>query len=200
MAKALSSPLTSNREMIDFVQSQVGSEPTEPPSEATLKMCNLPSNSELLFLNGPENWPVLLCGHVFVLPGIPEFFDKKIQLVSQHLQFQKSRPSAIRVVLNAEETKIVTLLNKVVKNNPDVQIGSYPYVSNPELKTVVTLEARSKLEPKVRRMSRDAEQLKRMVGGEGEEDRVSKALTELLGVLPEEIVIRVEEKDGSLAA
>ena len=146
VSRSLSSPLAVNMEMVDFVQAQGEAKANTSPSEATLKMCNLPSNSELLFLTGPENWPVLLCGHVFVLPGVPEFFDKKIQLVAQHLQFKKSRSKAIRVVLNAEETKIVTLLNQVVSNNPRVQIGSYPFVSNPELKTVVTLEAKSKLE------------------------------------------------------
>jgi len=47
----------------------------------------------------------------------------------------------MRIVLNVDEQCIVEVLNNAVKNHPKVSMGSYPFVSHPEFKTVVTLEA-----------------------------------------------------------
>lgn len=42
---------------------------------------------------------------------------------------------------SVDEQSIVDILNNAVKNHPKVSMGSYPFVSHPEFKTVVTLEA-----------------------------------------------------------
>ena len=47
---------------------------------AQIKMATLPSNAKLRYLS-KDDWPVLQCRNIFVLPGVPEFFSKKIDSV-----------------------------------------------------------------------------------------------------------------------
>merc|ERR1711865_1329548 len=104
-----------------------------------IKMATLPSNAKLRYLSSDE-WPVLQCGKIFVLPGVPEYFNKKIENVAAYLSSQLERSVAYTIVLSIDEQAIVDILNDAVKNHPLVTMGSYPFVSHPEFKTVVTLE------------------------------------------------------------
>jgi hypothetical protein len=99
----------------------------------------LPSNAKLRYL-AKDDWPVLQCRNVFILPGVPEFFAKKIENVAHYLSSQLERSVAYKVVLSVDEPSIVDILNDAVKKHPMVSFGSYPFVSHPEFKTVLTLE------------------------------------------------------------
>jgi FAD synthetase len=103
------------------------------------KMAHLPRGARLRYLSGPEAWPVLQCQNVFVLPGIPEFFGPKVESVAEYLSYH-AKGLSYKVVLRVEETSIADILNTVVTSHPSVSIGSYPFVSQPEFKTVVTVE------------------------------------------------------------
>jgi len=175
VSRACNAPLRINGEMKDFIMTK--SDKTNA-DESIIKMSTLPSNSKLLYLSGEDEWPILSCGRTFVLPGVPEFFEKKVELVAEHLkvsragwsdsgipptniltnrcfrsslrssQFRKEVSKQYKVVLNADEESIVALLNSVVLKHPFVQIGSYPFVNNPSHRTIVTLEAKNKNERK----------------------------------------------------
>ena len=84
---------------------------------------------------------VLQCRNIFILPGVPEFFAKKIENVAAYLSSQLERSIVYKIVLSVDEQSIVDILNKAVENHPKVSFGSYPFVSHPDFKTVVTLEA-----------------------------------------------------------
>jgi hypothetical protein len=85
---------------------------------------------------------VLQVKNLFILPGVPEYFETKIVSLGAYLGCQLERRSFRKVVLKVDETSIVPVLNQVVEHHPDVVIGSYPFVSHPEFKTVITVEAR----------------------------------------------------------
>ena len=53
---------------------------------AQIKMATLPECSKLRYLsNNKDDWPVLQCKHIFILPGVPQFFEKKVELVASYL-------------------------------------------------------------------------------------------------------------------
>ena len=131
-------------------------------SAGQVKMATLPSKSELKYLTeNPDEWPVLKCNNIFILPGVPLYFEEKIQALSKFLgspeeeelglgldndisptPSQLTRSDTYRLTLSLEEDAIVTALNATVKAHPHVTIGSYPIVDNPDHKTIITLEGR----------------------------------------------------------
>jgi len=139
VAEALDKELVYNEEMASLLLEKMNGD-NEELTPAQIKMATLPSNAKLRYLSTDE-WPVLQCRNIFILPGVPEFFAKKIENVATYLSSQLERSIVMRIVLNVEEQCIVEVLNRAVQNHPKVSMGSYPFVSHPEFKTVVTLEA-----------------------------------------------------------
>eukprot|EP00533_Pseudo-nitzschia_delicatissima_P007866 CAMPEP_0116086700 /NCGR_PEP_ID=MMETSP0327-20121206/4990_1 /TAXON_ID=44447 /ORGANISM="Pseudo-nitzschia delicatissima, Strain B596" /LENGTH=651 /DNA_ID=CAMNT_0003577759 /DNA_START=240 /DNA_END=2195 /DNA_ORIENTATION=+ len=139
VAEALEKELVYNEEMASLLLEKMNGD-NEELTPAQIKMATLPSNAKLRYLSTDE-WPVLQCRNIFILPGVPEFFAKKIENVATYLSSQLERSIVMRIVLNVDEQCIVEVLNRAVQNHPKVSMGSYPFVSHPEFKTVVTLEA-----------------------------------------------------------
>jgi molybdenum cofactor synthesis domain-containing protein len=144
VAQALDRELVLHEEMADLLREKMGSSAEneremEDLTPAQVKMATLPSNAKLRYL-AKDDWPVLQCRNVFILPGVPEFFAKKIENVAHYLSSQLERSVAYKVVLSVDEPSIVDILNDAVKKHPMVSFGSYPFVSHPEFKTVLTLE------------------------------------------------------------
>lgn len=165
-------------------------------TEAQRKMATLPANCTLRYLSDNENdWPVLQCRNVFVLPGVPEYFAKKIENLSLYLSTQLERSVTYKVVLSVDEPSIVDALNAAVERHPHVTFGSYPFVSHPEFKTVVTLEGRM-----VNNKQSDSsfEEDAGLFSKEQTDFHVRAALDELIGTLPEGSILRVDNNDGML--
>ena len=135
------------------------------------KMATLPTSSVLQYLTGEggtEEWPLLQCQNIFVLPGVPEFFERKIKSVAAYLPSttpqraedvglemdhsplrqgkqcppSNSRRVSYRIVLSLDEDAIVSALNAAVEAHPHVSFGSYPMFNNSECRTIITLEGR----------------------------------------------------------
>lgn len=167
---------------------------TSELTEAQRKMATLPSRSKLRYLSENENdWPVLQCRNIFVLPGVPEFFITKIEAVADYVSSDAMERSAVyKVVLSVDEATIVSVLNSAVEEHREVVFGSYPFVSHPEFKTVLTLEGRmmSQEQPKFdSRASFTKDQM---------DHHVRLALDYLLTNLPKGSILRVENDDGLL--
>merc|ERR1712194_60384 len=107
-----------------------------------LKMATLPQLSQLRYLAGKDEWPILQCRNIYVLPGVPQFFTSKIELVAAHLSSEIQKSEVYKVVLCVDETSIVEVLNTVVSQHPFVSFGSYPFFGHPDCKTVVTMEGK----------------------------------------------------------
>jgi len=106
------------------------------------------------------------CQHLFVLPGVPTYFENGIKRLAAYLPAALSelrqagdiglsaeiqsqaatrpdptpRSDTYRVVLSLEEDAIVTALDASVSAHPHVSFGSYPIVDDPSHKTIITLE------------------------------------------------------------
>lgn len=185
-------------------------------------MATLPACSKLKYLSGKEEWPILQCENVYILPGVPQFFEKKIGALAPHLaESQHFESVSCKIVLSVDEVSVVSVLNEVVRKHPHVSIGSYPFVGHPEYSTVVTLEAHECEGPTRvarRRMSslrassvdgmNSEMQTSTIARSESEfsvvfteaemELNMKQALNELISELPENSILRVDNDDEQL--
>jgi FAD synthetase len=173
---------------------------------AQTKMATLPSNAKLRYISSDNNdWPTLQCHNIFVLPGVPQFFARKMKSLAVYLSSQLERSETYKVVLSVDETRIVPILNRAVERHPDVSFGSYPFFGQPDVKTVLTLEGRL-VEGGLNRSisqflaSQDISQQNRMTK-EQMDRNVKNALDELineLDILEKGCILRVDNNDGML--
>lgn len=135
--------------------------------EGMRKMACIPIGATLRYLSGvKDEWPVLECNNVFILPGVPDYFSRQIEQLAAYLSTvaepsskdavksegvllrrfsfgsPPERSDTYRLILSTEENSIVSALNATVQANPHVSFGSYPLVDHPEFKTIITLEGR----------------------------------------------------------
>ncbi len=136
----------------------------EHVNDARLKMAEVPEGSELL-VDGRLGFPTVKCENFYILPGIPELFEQKFETLRERFA---ATPYTLRVVYTREgEGSIAEHLNSTLAAFPDLLLGSYPKLANPEYAVKLTLE------------SKDPEY-------------VERALAHLLGLLPPEAVVRTE--------
>ena len=192
VADALDCEMTLHDDMVTLLRDKMNTTEDAKLTEAQVKMATLPSISKLRHLSdSPSDWPVLQCRNIFILPGVPEFFAPKIENVARYLSCQMERGTAYKVVLSVDEHSIVPVLNQVVENHPGVSIGSYPFVSHPEFKTVITVEGRL-LKPGGRSNSTVFDRAMIEQPRQTMDKAVQLALDELIATLPEGSVLRVD--------
>jgi FAD synthetase len=115
-----------------------------------------------------KNWPVLQCDNIFVLPGVPQYYAAKIDIIVRHVLSHKRRQHSRKIVLDLDEGALVSVLGRLVAEHRDVKFGSYPFVDHPEFKTIITLEG-------------------------ADRDGVEAAVAGLLAAVPTNAVLRVEK-------
>ena len=131
---------------------------------AHLKMAQIPDGAELL-VDDKLAFPTVLVRNVYILPGIPELFQAKI--VSLRDRFIV-RPYYLRQVLVRDnETRIAEFLNATLMAFPELMLGSYPKLSDPNYRVRLTLESK-------------------------DESYLERALADLVARLPAGCVFRVE--------
>jgi molybdopterin-biosynthesis enzyme MoeA-like protein len=118
--------------------------------------------------NPRKTWPILQCDNIFVLPGVPQFYAAKMELIVKHFLSKSRRAHSRKIVLDLEERSLVKVLDALVAQHAGVKFGSYPFVDHPEFKTIITLEGT-------------------------ERDRVERAVASLLEAVPPNAVLRVEK-------
>ena len=203
VAAALDRKMVFNNDMAKLLREKMNTNDKVELTEAQRKMATLPANCTLRYLSDNEqDWPVLQCRNIFVLPGVPEFFEKKVQNLASYLSTQLERSVTYKVVLSVDEASIVDILNAAVDRHPHVTFGSYPFVSHPEFKTVVTLEGRmvqnSGRDVSFEESAGDHEKGQALFSKEQMDYHVRAALDELIGTLPEGSILRVDNNDGML--
>ena len=197
VAASLDRPMLLHQEMAELLREKMNNGSNSSLTPAQLKMATLPSNAKLRYL-AEDDWPVLQCRNIFILPGVPEFFSKKIQGVASYLSSQLERGAAFKIVLRVEEAAIVDALNESVEKHPNVTFGSYPFVSHPEYKTVVTLEGslveNVRDQPKVRNSTTFALDGP-VIPKDLRDEYVRVALDDMIQKLPKNSILRVENDD-----
>lgn len=110
-------------------------------TDAHLRMAMVPEGAELLS-TADVKWPTPRIGNVFILPGVPEIFRAKLDVVRAHVSGRRSFATKA-VFLRLDEADLTQALDQVVKRHPEVEIGSYPKWFEPRYKTKVTFDGRS---------------------------------------------------------
>ena len=131
---------------------------------ARLKMAEVPEGAELI-IDVSLNFPTIKVENIYILPGIPEIFRTKFLSLKPRFS---ATPFCLKVVYTrVGEGTIAEFLNDTLREFPDLMLGSYPKIDNPEYMVKVTLESKDAL-------------------------YVERALEHLLRVLPEGSVVRTE--------
>jgi len=107
--------------------------------ESRLRLADVVDGTELL-TDGNLKFPTFLVGNIYVLPGIPEIFREKVKAIRHRFT---TDPFHLRVVyVREQETAIAVHLNRTLEAYPELLLGSYPKLNNPEYKVRLTLESK----------------------------------------------------------
>ena len=133
-------------------------------NEARLRMAEVPEGAELV-----GDWslygPVAKIKNVYIFPGIPKVLQDRFQAIRERF---REAPYFLKVVYSKEgEGVIASILNDLLASFPELLLGSYPVLDNPQYRVKVTLE------------SKDAAYLDR-------------AFAKLLSALPQGSILRTE--------
>jgi molybdenum cofactor synthesis domain-containing protein len=133
-------------------------------NEARLKLAEVVEGTELEY-HGQSSFPTFRVENIYVLPGIPEIFREKVLALRSRLA---SDPFHLRVVYMREmESTIAVYLNRTLEQFPELLLGSYPKLNDPEYQVRITLESKDR-------------------------QYVERALEALLTMLPPSAVVRTE--------
>jgi molybdenum cofactor synthesis domain-containing protein len=137
---------------------------TEKLNKAGLKMAFVPEGA-ILNHSGDIRFPTVQMENVYVLPGIPQLFEAKLAALKPRFA---TDPYFMRAIYTlATEGVIAEHLDACVAAFPELMLGSYPRIGNPEYRVKLTLE------------SKDAEYLDR-------------AFRHLMDLLPSGAVVKTE--------
>ena len=138
VAKAFGLRPTRNLELEAKIRSAMG------PNlhERDLRMADIPDGARLLY--GPDGdrsrWPVVAVRNVYLLPGVPEIFRHKFEMVRELF---RAGPILSRAVYSREsEAVIAATLDAVVAEFPGVAVGSYPRLGVAEYQVKITIDGR----------------------------------------------------------
>jgi len=110
-------------------------------NDARLKMAEVPEGAELVGAESP-GFPTVLMRNVYILPGVPEIFRQKFEVIRERF---RDRPySLVNVFVRMGEGTLADYLNALLYDYPQLLLGSYPEFSNPEYRVKVTLESRDR--------------------------------------------------------
>jgi molybdenum cofactor synthesis domain-containing protein len=134
------------------------------PNESLLKMAMVPAGATLL--DAGDFWfPLVIVENVYIFPGIPELLKRKFETARD--RFRGVPFVTRRVYVKQYESEIAASLNELLKEFPELMLGSYPKIRQESFRVVLTLESR-------------------------DEDYVQRALDSLLARLPADAVHKVE--------
>lgn len=109
-------------------------------TENHLLLANVPRGAKQLFIERSP-WPVTVFHNIWILPGIPEVFRMKLEIVREHLP--EEPPFVSRAVFTKlDEAALKPLLDVTVAEHPDVDVGSYPRWQDPRYETKVTFDGK----------------------------------------------------------
>jgi len=134
VARALGVAVVRHPELTGLLRQHYG----ERLNEAHLKMAEVPEGAELL---GAESlrFPTIVMRNVYVLPGVPEIFRQKFDAIRERF---RDRPFHLKCVfVRIGEGTLAAHLNELLADFPELLLGSYPELSNPEYRVKVTLES-----------------------------------------------------------
>ncbi len=107
-------------------------------TEGHLAMAKVPEGARLSRRAGGV-WPAIIKENVWVLPGVPQIFAMKMQLVAEELGTGRGWVS-LAVCTTLDEGNLKDHLDRVVEAHPQVDIGSYPTWDDVGYRTKLTFD------------------------------------------------------------
>ncbi|MFC1849180.1 competence/damage-inducible protein A [candidate division CSSED10-310 bacterium] len=104
-----------------------------------LKMAHVPQGTELIAIN-KSHLPIIKIENIYIFPGIPEILEKKFDGIKE--TFRSSPFFRKEVNVDTNEAKLVPILERVVHQFPDVQVGSYPISYERKYSVRLTIESK----------------------------------------------------------
>lgn len=133
VARALGLSTVANEQMAELLRETCGIR----SNDAISKMCELPKGAELI-ADEDMLFPLIRVANVYVFPGVPEYLKLKFEAVKE--RFRGEAFLLRRIFVNEEEFCIAHIIDRIDEAFPDVLIGSYPKLNEPDHKVVITLE------------------------------------------------------------
>ena len=134
IARAFDVPVERHPELERLLRRYYG----ERLDEHHLRMANAPRGAALVVSDHPE-WPVCAFRNVYILPGIPLIFRRKLDAIKE--RFRAPPFHLARVYALGDEAWLAPRLEAVLAAFPGVTIGSYPRIDAADYRVMLTLEA-----------------------------------------------------------
>ncbi|NQT92179.1 MAG: hypothetical protein HQ559_05410 [Lentisphaerae bacterium] len=100
-----------------------------------LRMASPPEGSELV-TGGRYAWPLIRFRNLFILPGVPGILEDKFTLVEPYLSCEAFHTGILR--LRVRESAIAEDMDAVIREFPEVRVGSYPVLApEPHVRLVI---------------------------------------------------------------
>jgi FAD synthetase len=108
-------------------------------NEARLKLTEVPEGALLIREDGL--WlPAVAMENVYILPGIPDLLRQKFDSIKE--RFREQPYFLHRVYVKESEGNIAASLHDLLREFPDLMLGSYPDIHNAFYKVMLTLESK----------------------------------------------------------
>jgi len=135
VARALGVPVVRHPALVGLLRHYYGDRLTD----THLKMAEVPEGAELVG-GDTLRFPTIVARNVYILPGVPEIFRQKFEVICERFRDQ---PYHLKnVFVGIAEGMLADYLNALLRDFPALLLGSYPEFSNPEYRVKVTLESR----------------------------------------------------------
>ncbi|MBT9559150.1 MAG: competence/damage-inducible protein A [Myxococcales bacterium] len=111
--------------------------PEGPRREALRRLARVPVGTELVQFEGLR-FPTMRVKNVWVLPGVPGLFEKKVAGIAALIA--EKPVVAATLYCTAAEPDITYLIDAVVSRHPETEIGSYPVFDQADHQTRLTVD------------------------------------------------------------
>ncbi|HXE73859.1 MAG TPA: molybdopterin-binding protein [Candidatus Nitrosotenuis sp.] len=96
----------------------------EELTRARGRLAEIPDAARLI-IRDSSSFPQVVCHNVYILPGVPELFRQRFELLAETFRGEPYQLRQIQV--EADETDVAPILNRAVRRFQEVRMGSYPY-------------------------------------------------------------------------
>lgn len=147
-----------------FLESKIREYLSNRVNEAHLKMAEVPEGAELID-DDKLRFPTVKVENIYILPGIPEILQQKFLAFKDQLAVD---PYYLKAIYTREgESAVAGYLNATLREFPELLLGSYPKINDPEYTVKLTLESKNRA-------------------------YVERAFAHLMGLLPQGWVVKTE--------
>ncbi len=136
LARAFDEPLVLHESLVEILRGFY----SDALTDAHLSMARIPASSTLIE-SQDVRWPLIETRGIYSFPGVPELFRSKLGVLRE--LFRGPGPFFTReLFFDLEEVRLKSALDRVVRDHPRVEIGSYPKLFDPGYKTRITFDGR----------------------------------------------------------